>query len=108
MITSCTGPGSELETTLIRPLIRGLATAFRAFVSGLSSVYRTGVGQQFVGQLPGHFGISAGATTMQACPRTSIWRYSPYPVGRLVAEMQLAVTAGQFPDRPLHRSALRA
>ena len=38
MITSCTGPGTELETTADQTLIRGLATAFRAFVSGLSSI----------------------------------------------------------------------
>jgi hypothetical protein len=27
---------------------------------------------------PGCFGISAGATTRQACPRASIWHYRPY------------------------------
>ena len=34
----CTGLGVELETTVDQALIRGLVTAFRAFVSGLSSV----------------------------------------------------------------------
>ena len=35
---SCTGLGVELETTVDQALIRGLVTAFRVFVSGLSSV----------------------------------------------------------------------
>jgi hypothetical protein len=35
---SCTGLGAELETTVDQALIRGLGTAFRVFVSGLSSV----------------------------------------------------------------------
>jgi hypothetical protein len=34
----CTGLGMELETTVDQALIRGLVTAFRVFVSGLSSV----------------------------------------------------------------------
>jgi hypothetical protein len=34
----CTGLGVELETTVDQALIRGLGTAFRVFVSGLSSV----------------------------------------------------------------------
>ena len=34
----CTGLGAELETTVDQALIRGLVTAFRVFVSGLSSV----------------------------------------------------------------------
>jgi len=34
----CTGLGVELETTVDQALIRGLDTAFRVFVSGLSSV----------------------------------------------------------------------
>jgi len=34
----CTGLGMELETTVDQALIRGLGTAFRVFVSGLSSV----------------------------------------------------------------------
>jgi hypothetical protein len=34
----CTGLGVELETTVDQALIRGLVTAFRVFVSGLSSV----------------------------------------------------------------------
>jgi hypothetical protein len=33
-----TGLGAELETTVDQALIRGLVTAFRVFVSGLSSV----------------------------------------------------------------------
>lgn len=32
------GPEVELETTVDQALIRGLVTAFRVFVSGLSSV----------------------------------------------------------------------
>jgi hypothetical protein len=35
---SCTGLGMERETTVDQTLIRGLGTAFRVFVSGLSSV----------------------------------------------------------------------
>ena len=34
----CTGLGAELEMTVDQALIRGLVTAFRVFVSGLSSV----------------------------------------------------------------------
>jgi hypothetical protein len=34
----CTGLGVELETTVDQALIRGLGTAFRVFVLGLSSV----------------------------------------------------------------------
>jgi hypothetical protein len=34
----CAGLGVERETTVDQTLIRGLATAFRVFVSGLSSV----------------------------------------------------------------------
>jgi hypothetical protein len=34
----CTGLGTELETTVDQTLIRGLITALRVFVSGLSSV----------------------------------------------------------------------
>jgi hypothetical protein len=34
----CIGLGVELETTVDQALIRGLGTAFRVFVSGLSSV----------------------------------------------------------------------
>jgi len=34
----CTGLGVERETTVDQALIRGLGTAFRIFVSGLSSV----------------------------------------------------------------------
>jgi hypothetical protein len=34
----CTGLGAELETTVDQALICGLGTAFRVFVSGLSSV----------------------------------------------------------------------
>ena len=34
----CPGLGVERETTVDQTLIRGLATAFRVFVSGLSSV----------------------------------------------------------------------
>jgi hypothetical protein len=34
----CTGLEAELETTVDQALIRGLGTAFRVFVSGLSSV----------------------------------------------------------------------
>jgi hypothetical protein len=34
----CAGPGVELKTTVDQTLIRGLVTAFRVFVSGLSSV----------------------------------------------------------------------
>jgi hypothetical protein len=34
----CTGLEAELETTVDQALIRGLVTAFRVFVSGLSSV----------------------------------------------------------------------
>jgi hypothetical protein len=34
----CTGSGTELETTVDQALIRGLGTAIRVFVSGLSSV----------------------------------------------------------------------
>jgi hypothetical protein len=34
----CTELGVELETTVDQALIRGLGTAFRVFVSGLSSV----------------------------------------------------------------------
>jgi LDH2 family malate/lactate/ureidoglycolate dehydrogenase len=35
---SCARQGMELETTVDQALIRGLGTAFRAYVSGLSSV----------------------------------------------------------------------
>jgi hypothetical protein len=35
---SCARLGVERETTVDQTLIRGLVTAFRAFVSGLSSV----------------------------------------------------------------------
>jgi len=35
---SCAGLGAERETTVDQTLIRGLVTAFRVFVSGLSSV----------------------------------------------------------------------
>jgi hypothetical protein len=35
---SCAGLGAERETTVDQALIRGLVTAFRVFVSGLSSV----------------------------------------------------------------------
>ena len=35
---SCAEPGAERETTVDQALIRGLITAFRVFVSGLSSV----------------------------------------------------------------------
>jgi hypothetical protein len=35
---SCAEPGAERETTVDQTLIRGLVTAFRVFVSGLSSV----------------------------------------------------------------------
>jgi hypothetical protein len=38
LTVSCTGLGAELETTVDQALIRGLGTAFRVFVSGLSSV----------------------------------------------------------------------
>jgi hypothetical protein len=34
----CAGLGVEQETTVDQTLIRGLVTAFRVFVSGLSSV----------------------------------------------------------------------
>ena len=34
----CAGLGAERETTVDQTLIRGLVTAFRVFVSGLSSV----------------------------------------------------------------------
>jgi hypothetical protein len=34
----CTELGAGLETTVDQALIRGLGTAFRVFVSGLSSV----------------------------------------------------------------------
>jgi hypothetical protein len=34
----CAGRGVERETTVDQTLIRGLVTAFRVFVSGLSSV----------------------------------------------------------------------
>jgi hypothetical protein len=37
-LRGCTGLGAELETTVDQALIRGLGTAFRVFVSGLSSV----------------------------------------------------------------------
>jgi len=37
-VESCAEPGAELETTVDQALIRGLGTAFRVFVSGLSSV----------------------------------------------------------------------
>jgi hypothetical protein len=35
---SCAELGAERETTVDQALIRGLSTAFRVFVSGLSSV----------------------------------------------------------------------
>jgi hypothetical protein len=35
---SCAEPGAELKTTVDQTLIRGLVTAFRVYVSGLSSV----------------------------------------------------------------------
>jgi hypothetical protein len=35
---SCAEPRAERETTVDQTLIRGLVTAFRVFVSGLSSV----------------------------------------------------------------------
>jgi hypothetical protein len=41
----CAELGAERETTVDQALIRGLVTAFRDFVSRLSSVYRTGVAQ---------------------------------------------------------------
>jgi hypothetical protein len=34
----CAGLGVERETTVAQTLIRGLGTAFRVFVSGISSV----------------------------------------------------------------------
>ena len=37
-VECCTGLGAKLETTVDQALIRGLGTAFRVFVSGLSSV----------------------------------------------------------------------
>lgn len=30
---------------------------------------------------PGFLGISDGATTVQSCPKSRIWRYKPYPIG---------------------------
>jgi hypothetical protein len=36
--SGCAELGAERETTVDQTLIRGLATAFRVFVSGLSSV----------------------------------------------------------------------
>jgi len=38
MFGGCTGLETELETTVDQALIRGLVTAFRVFVLGLSSV----------------------------------------------------------------------
>src|SRR5580704_6825028 len=69
--SSCTGPGTELETTVDQTLIRGLVTAFRVFVSGLSAVSRTGVGQ-----LLGHI-TSDGSSPPRLRPRpcaTGEWR----------------------------------
>jgi hypothetical protein len=43
---SCAELGAERETTVDQTLIRGLVTAFRVYVSGLSSVWRTGVGRK--------------------------------------------------------------
>jgi len=37
-VCSCAEPGAERETTVDQTLIRGLDTAFRVFVPGLSSV----------------------------------------------------------------------
>jgi hypothetical protein len=37
-VMSCAEPGAELKTTVDQTLIRGLVTAFRVYVSGLSSV----------------------------------------------------------------------
>jgi hypothetical protein len=37
-VMSCAEPGAELKTTVDQALIRGLVTAFRVYVSGLSSV----------------------------------------------------------------------
>lgn len=38
LVEGCAGLGAALETTVDQALIRGLVTAFRVFVSGLSSV----------------------------------------------------------------------